>query len=318
VQQYVARRVLQAVPIVMGITVITFALVHAAPGNPFSHLVNPDVSPEAIQEKMEELGLNKPLPVQYFGWLKQLLQGNMGWSIRYSRPVAEMIGEKLGPTLLLTTTAMIVSVLLAIPIGVVSAVRQYSPLDYAVTFAAFVGISIPVFFLALLCVYFFGLVLGLCPTSGMVTPGQPYSFLDVLHHLVLPATVLSAGAIGVAQYVRYARSSMLEVIRQDYIRTARAKGLSERVVVYKHALRNALIPVITMIGINVPFLFSGAIITEAVFTWPGMGTLGWKAVLNRDYPVLMGVNLVFAVMVVAGNLLADLCYALVDPRIRYD
>jgi len=316
VKQYIVRRLLQAIPIILGITVITFCIIHATPGNPFAHLVDPNISPDAIQQKLEQFGLNKPLPVQYYDWLKEMGRGNMGFSIRFQRPVLEMILERMPATLALTLSALIFALIFAIPIGIISATRQYSVLDYSVTVFAFMGISVPVFFAALIGIYMFSLRLDIFPTGGMVTAGEPFAWGDFAHHLILPMIVL--GLLQLASFMRYTRSSMLEVIRQDYIRTARAKGLAERVVIYKHALRNALIPVITMLGLSLPSLFSGAVVTETVFCWPGMGKMMVNAVWTRDYPLLMGLNLFMAVLTLFGNLLADVSYALVDPRIRYD
>jgi peptide/nickel transport system permease protein len=252
--------------------------------------------------------------LQYVKWLGELSHGNLGYSFTNRRPVTERIGERLGPTLTLTLSALLLSYIIAIPIGVLSAVRQYSALDYGATIFSFLGISIPSFFFGLVMIYFFALKLGLFPTGGTHTIGAPPSLIDSLEHLILPMIVLSLQNTGVV--MRYTRSGMLEVIHQDYVRTARSKGLGERLVIYRHALRNALIPVITLAGVQFPFLLGGAIITEQIFNWPGMGRLAVEAINQRDYPTIMGINLLAAVMVIIGNLFADVMYGVVDPRIR--
>ncbi|MTI95140.1 MAG: ABC transporter permease [Firmicutes bacterium] len=319
--QYIIRRILQSIPTLLGITVFVFLIINAAPGNPMSHLVDPNMTGEDRANRLEALGYYDPLPVRYATWITEAVQGNLGYSTRYSRPVTQLISTRIVPTFLLTFSSMFISVLIAVPIGVFSSTRQYSKMDYFLTVLAMAGISIPVFFLAILGLRLFAFDLGWVPLGGMVTAGRVHTgffdyALDVLHHLIMPLAVLSAANI--ATYMRYTRSSMLEVVRQDYIRTARAKGLSEKVVIYKHALRNALIPVVTVFGLSLPFLFSGAVITETVFTWPGMGILNVEAVGTRDYPLLMGINLFLAILVLLGNLLADIMYAVVDPRIRYN
>ncbi len=299
----------------LGVSLILFIIVHSTPGDPYAYLFGPDVDPTIKEKKMREMGLLDPLPVQYIRWLKETATGNLGYSLRTQEPVVEMIKRRIPNTLLLTASSFTLGLLIAIPIGITSATKQYSILDYGVTAFAFMGISLPVFFSALLLIYFFAVKWPIFPMNGMVTPGQPFSVADLLWHLVLPAVSLALRDI--ASVARYTRSAMLEVLRQDYVRTARAKGLAERIVIFKHALRNGLIPVITLLGFSLPFLFSGAIITETLFTWPGMGLLSIEAVSRRDYPVLMVVNIFFAALVILGNLVADILYAVVDPRIRY-
>ncbi len=321
-RQYLLRRLLQVIPTLIGTTMIVFILINAAPGDPLSGLIDPTITGEALEQRRQQLGLDRPVHERYIKWVGELvLEGNMGYSTRYRRPVADMISSRIGPTLLLTVPAMLLSLLVAIPIGVFSATRQYSKLDFFFIVLAIAGVSIPVFFLGVVMIKLISFDLRLLPVGGMVTAGVYYESWfhyagDVLKHLILPLFVLSCAQT--ATFVRFTRSSMLEVIRQDYVRTARAKGLSERVVIYKHALRNAIIPVITVLGLSLPVLFSGAVITEAVFSWPGMGTLLILAVQSRDYPLLMGITLLIAFMVILGNLLADIFYAVADPRIRYD
>lgn len=320
-RQYLLRRLFQLIPTLLGASLIIFVIISAAPGNPVSHLIDPTISREALEARQRQLGLDKPLPQRYLIWLSELVQGNMGYSTRYRRPVADLIQSRLGATLLLTLSALITGVVIAVPIGVFSATRQYSRADYLFIILAMAGVSVPVFFLGVAMIKIFAFDLRWFPVGGMFTAGAYHAnyfeyIKDVARHLVLPLSVLACAEV--AMFVRYIRSSMLEVIRQDYVRTARAKGLSERVVIYKHALRNAMIPVITVLGLSLPYLFSGAILTEAVFSWPGMGTLQLIAVSARDYPLIMGICMFLAIMVILGNLLADIFYAVADPRIRYD
>lgn len=318
-RDYVIRRILQAIPVLLGITIITFLLAKAMPGDPFSAMLNPHITAADLQNMRFQHGLLEPLPVQYWNWLVALLHGNMGDSYAFTKPVTQVIADRLPVTLSLDMLALVMSLIVTVPLGVVSALRQYSLLDHTLTLISFVGIATPVFFLALLALKEFALTFTWFPAGGVVTPGAnlpfPQNQLDVLHHLILPALILTFATA--AGFVRYLRSSMLEVIRQDFVRTARSKGLGERVVIYKHALRNAVIPLITLIGLYLPFLFSGGILTETVFTIPGIAYTLYTSIVARDYPVIMGITLFLAIMTVAGNLLADVAYALVDPRIRY-
>ncbi|NOZ27077.1 MAG: ABC transporter permease [Chloroflexi bacterium] len=313
--KYILQRLLVSIPVLFGVTVIAYFIMTLAPGDAVDMLVNPGLSAEDIALKKKALGLDQPAPVQYIKWLKEVAHGNLGYSFTNRQPVTRRIGERIKPTLTLAFSALFLSYLIAIPIGVLSAVRQYSLLDYAATIFSFLGVSIPSFFFGLLMIYIFALKLDLLPTGGTQTIGAPPTWGDRLAHLVLPMIVLSLQNTGVV--MRYTRSSMLDVIHQDYVRTARAKGLHGRVVIFRHALRNALIPVITLAGLQFPFLLGGAIITEQIFNWPGMGRLAVEAINQRDYPTIMGLNLLAAVMVIIGNLLADVFYGIVDPRIRY-
>ncbi len=313
--KYILRRLLVSIPVLLGVTVIAFFIMTLAPGDAVDMLVDPGLSPQDVALKKQALGLDQPIIVQYAKWLGQLAQGNLGYSFSNRRPVTERIGERLGSTLILAFSALFFSYLIAIPIGVLAAVRQYSTWDYIATVFSFLGVSVPSFFFGLLMIFFFALKLDWFPTGGTHTIGASFSLLDRLSHLALPMAVLSLQNTGVV--MRYTRSSMLEVIHQDYIRAAKAKGLGERVVMFRHALRNALIPVITLAGLQFPFLLGGAIITEQIFNWPGMGRLAVEAITQRDYPTIMGINLLAAVMVIFGNLTADVLYGVVDPRIRF-
>jgi len=315
--RYILRRLLTAVPIVLGITLMTFLIINAAPGDPVDLMVDPmsGATRESIQGRREALGLNKPLLVRYVLWLKEAGQGNLGYSLVNQQPVLSRIAHRLLPTIQLTGSALMLGILVGIPLGVMSAVRQHSLLDHLATLLAFLGVSSPTFFLGMGAIYLFSLRLDLFPTAGMQSLGSTFSLSDRLHHLVLPALVLSLNTA--ASLMRHTRSCMLDVIRQDYVRAARAKGLTERRVLLKHALQNALLPVITILGLNVPRLFAGAVITEQIFQWPGIGMLTIQAVASRDYPVLMGVNFFTAILVFVGSLLADICYSFADPRIVY-
>jgi peptide/nickel transport system permease protein len=318
-QRYLLRRLLISVPILLGVSIFSFVFIHLAPGDPVEALIDPvmraDLGPEWVAQRRAELGLNQPLPVRYAIWLGQLAEGNMGFSLISRQPVAAQIQERLGPTLLLMGTSLLVAIVIGIPLGVLSAIRRYSILDYVATIGGFVAISTPSFFLGLGLIYVLSVNLHLLPTSGMFTLGVEPSVPDLVAHLVLPMTVLGLGQT--PQILRYTRSSVLDVLRQEYVTTARSKGLSDGVVMVRHALRNALIPLITVIGLSLPNLLGGAVITEQIFQWPGMGWLAVRAVNGRDYPLLMGVILVTATMVLLSNLLADILYAYADPRIRY-
>lgn len=316
---YIIRRMLQAIPVIIGITILTFAIMQLAPGNPMETMIDPKIPVEDIASAQDKMGLNDPIIVQYFNWLKQILQGNLGYSIKTQQPVLKLIGERLPATLLLTISAFVLSFCIGIPLGVYSATHKYTNSDYSLTVFALFGISIPSFFFGLGLIYLFSIKLGWFPTSGILPVGKELEgialYLAHLKHLVLPAIVLALPNL--ATTMRFTRSSMIDVMHNDYIRTAKAKGVKEKTIRYSHALRNALIPVVTLIGLSIPFLFGGAYITENVFAWPGMGSLGIAAITGREYPIVMGLNLVTSALVLGGNLLADILYALVDPRIRY-
>lgn len=318
-QQYIARRLLILLPVLIGVTIFSYIFINLAPGDPVLAFIDPatagELGPEWVAMRRAQLGLDKPLPVRYALWLREVATGNLGYSLINGTPVKTMIGQRLGPTVLLMGSALLVAIALGVPLGVVSAIRQYSWLDYALTVFGFVTISTPSFFLGLALIYLLAIRLRLLPTSGMYTLGVPLTLGDLAAHLLLPVTVL--GLAQVPQLMRYARSSMLEVTRQDYVTTARAKGLSERRVLLGHAFRNALLPLVTVIGVSLPNLFGGAVITEQIFNWPGMGRLAIQSVNGRDYPLLMGIILVTAILVLVSNLLTDLLYALIDPRIKY-
>lgn len=313
--KYIVKRILIAIPVLIGITIIDYAIMCMA-GSPLEMIQGPRVSEAAVEAKAIALGLDKPFYVQYFVWLGQLLQGNMGYSIKSSQAVSAMIGSHLGPTLLLMGTSLIVGLLIAIPAGIYSAVHQYSAGDYAAVTFSFFGSSIPSFFLALLLIFLFTVKLNWLPSGGMTTLGTDGGFADVVKHMIMPVIVLAISIAG--RNIRYIRSAVLEILQQDYLRTARAKGIGRFVVINKHALRNALVPIVTVIGMEIPVLFGGAVIVEQVFSWPGLGLMTMSAITARDYPVIMGVCLLSAVVVLAANLITDILYALVDPTIQLD
>ena len=315
--RYFTRRLIQAIPLLFGISIISFFTMRMMPGGPMAgYLMNPRVTPADVARLEEAWGLNEPLVTQYIKWLGSMLKGDWGWSYRTGLPVLGTIMLRLPQTLQLMLTSYFLAAIVAIPIGIFSAVYRYSIFDYCATVFAFMGLAIPSFWFAVMMQLVFSVRLGWLPSAGMATIGLEYSLVDRLRHMVMPVFVLAL--IDMASWSRYMRSSMLEVVSQDYIRTARAKGLSHRAVIYKHALKNALIPVATIMGLDLPVFFGGAALTETIFAWPGMGQLFVDSVFSRDYPILMGVLMLTAVLVVIGNLLADLTYGLLDPRIQYD
>lgn len=315
--RYAARRILSALPVLLGISLLSFLIVRLAPGDPVSVLIPPEkATPEAVLRLQNALGLNRPIYVQYWLWLKQVLTGDLGSSFVDGQPVLAKILELLPNTLLLTVASFVAGELIAIVVGVISARRRRSAIDHVTTVVSFFGIAVPPFWLAMMLILAFALKLRWLPSHGLRTMGAPPSALDTARHLVMPVFVLAFGSI--ASTSRYVRSSLVEVLGQDYIRTARAKGLDERAVVYRHGLKNSLLPVITIWGLSMPALVAGAFTIEVVFALPGMGRLLVEAINSRDYPVIMGVNLLASTLTVVFNLAADLLYAVVDPRIKFN
>jgi peptide/nickel transport system permease protein len=305
-------RLLQALVVLLLVSVATFVVIRAAPGLP-EVAADLDIGPEDQARMLASLGLDRPLHEQYLRWLGAVLQGDLGTSLLSGRPVSGMIGQALPASLLLAGSALALAVLVSIPLGIVSAIRRYSPIDYLVTLFSFIGASIPGFWYAILLILLFGVTLGWLPTSGIRPAGREATLIDTVRHLMLPTVVLSTAAM--AQLTRYTRSSVLEVLRRDYMRTARAKGLRERVVIVRHGLRNALFPVVTVMGLLIPVLLGGAAVVELVFAWPGIGRLAIDAALRRDYPIVMGVTLLISAVTVASNLVIDFVYLLLDPRL---
>jgi peptide/nickel transport system permease protein len=310
---FALRRFIQAIVLLFIVSMVTFALIHSAPGGP-AMLSNPDLSRTQIQEMTETLGLNDPLPVQYGRWIGNVMQGDFGVSYNTIAPVTKLLGERLPNTLLLAGTALLISITVAIPLGAYSAVKRNSPIDRLVTSFTFLGISIPVFWLGIMLIVLFSVTLRWLPAGGMSTIGEGFSLQDRVKHLIMPVFVLSMANL--AELTRYTRSGMVTVLNEEYIRTARAKGLGQRNVIIGHALRNAVIPVVTIIGVLLPRAVSGAAITEAVFSWPGMGSLAVEAATTRDYPVVLGTTITVASVVVLSSLITDLAYGYLDPRIR--
>jgi peptide/nickel transport system permease protein len=320
--RYLARRLLQAIPLLIVISLLTFLIVEIAPGDAAQMYIDPNkgTDPAYIEQVRRSLGLDQPVYVRYVGWLGQTLSGDLGFSFRNRRPVVLEIGDRLPNTLLLSGVSLAFSFIIAIPIGVISALKRYTLLDYVLSTVALAGISIPIFWVALLLIQVFAIQLGWLPATGMTDVRANHTgwqaTLDVIRHMILPTITLSLAQI--AGWSRYQRSALLEVLGQDYIRTAQGKGLRERRILLVHALRNSLIPMVTLLGISVPTVVTGAFITETIFGWPGIGRLGVEAVTGRDYPVIMAVTMLSALLIVVGNLLADIAYAWVDPRIRYE
>lgn len=321
--QYLIRRVLQTIPLLLLSSFVIFFLIRLSPGGPLAAAErNPNITPEQLMVLREKYGLDDPLLMQYFKWLRQLSEGDLGQSIKMHRPVSELIAERLPNTLLLVGVSFLVTLALAIPIGIYSAIKQYSLLDYVITTFTFIGQSIPIYWFGLLLILVFYVWLpnpfgegSLFPGGGMYDLDQEHNILNRIWHLILPVTMLSLA--WTAWYSRFLRASMLEVINSDYVRTARAKGLRERMVLFRHALKNAALPLVTLVALDLPALFGGALFTELIFSWPGMGRLFWDSARARDYPILLAIVLINSVLIVFANLLADAGYGFLDPRIRY-
>jgi peptide/nickel transport system permease protein len=317
---YIIRRLILSIPILFGVALISFLLVYLAPGDPLGRFLTPNVRPEVLEHLREIYGLDKPLFEQFVGWITHYVQvwDPLAWgiSITHRRPVLELIMERAPATLLLMGSALALTVVVAVPPGMLAAIRQYSVADKVVTTFATIGYAMPSFVIGTYLLYIGAVWTGIFPFRGMTsslrTAGDP---LDIAWHMVLPVASLAIQSI--AGWSRYVRATMLEVLHQDYIRTAKAKGLGSSRVNFRHALRNALIPVVTLLGLSLPSLIAGAAITEAIFSWPGLGSLGLQAVGERDYPVVMAFVLLGGIAVVVGNLIADILYGVVDPRIKY-
>jgi len=321
VTKYVVRRLLLALPMLICITIVTFTIVNLAPGDPITAMIDPlemrQMTKEDVEARRAELGLNQPLPLRYLLWLGQAARGNLGYSIQERRPVGEMIVEKLPASMALSVPSIALAMSFGVALGVLSALRQYSAFDYAMTVGAFFGVSVPAFFFAFMGMYVFGVKLAWLPIFGMWTPGLPTAInLDLLRHAIMPVTALVIAHL--AAYIRYARAATLDALAGDFVVTARSKGISEAAVLQFHVFRNALLPLVTIAGLSLPGLIAGSFVIETIFSWPGIGLMGYTAILQRDYPLQMGIALLSAVAVLLANLLTDIAYALVDPRIRYD
>lgn len=310
--RYLIFRVLQALVVLLGVSVVVFAMLHILPGGPARAVLGPKATPVAIHTFEREYGLLKPLPVQYFDWLGQVVRGNLGFSYKLNQSVDTLLAANLPRTMALVGTAAVLAVMIALPLGVYQAVRRNKPDDYVLTGASFIFYSMPTFLLGLIMILLFTTVLGWFPANG---PSGQVPLWDQLSNMVLPVATLCL--VTIALFSRYMRSATLENLVQDYVRTAQSKGVSPRRILYVHVLRNALLPIVTLIGLSLPVILSGALITESLFNYPGIGYLFWQAAQSDDFPVEIGVTLVVAVGVVVGSLLADILYAMLDPRVRY-
>jgi peptide/nickel transport system permease protein len=321
VQGYIARRLIGVIPMVLLVSVVLFFAMRLVPGGPLAVYTRGNVDPAAIEVLREKLGLDRPLWEQYLTWLGSAVRLDLGYSFRTNRPVLEEILARVPATFLLMGLTFVVVVIVAILVGTYSARRQHSRGDVAMTTLSFVGAAMPVYWLGMMLVLLNATIRNpasgrpFLPIGGIVTPGRPFDIADVAAHMVLPVLCLGLG--WVSWYSRYVRSSMLDVIHLDYIRTARAKGLRERAVIYRHALKNASLPLITLIALDLPYLFAGALFVEIIFSWPGLGNFFYFAAVNRDYSIMMGIVVLIALFVIIGNLIADVAYSYLDPRIRY-
>ncbi|QGG57632.1 ABC transporter permease [Paenibacillus sp. FSL W8-1187] len=312
--EYMIRRTLQSVVVLFLISIFTFGLIHAAPGGPTQIFLSPGLSPEAGQIRAEQLGLNDSLPEQYFRWLGNILTGDLGSTFKNNIPVGDILWPTVKNSVILMGATWIMTLLIAIPWGIYNSTKEYGLSDQSASFISYVGFAMPTFWFGIILQSYVSIKLDLLPLSDMYTIGKEGNIPDLLMHMVLPVSVLTI--VSLAGYLKYSRSSMLEVLQQDYIRTARAKGVKENKVIFRHALRNALIPLITLVGLDLPMLVGGAAVAEAVFNWPGMGQLFVQMAVAREYSVLMAITLLGAVFVVIGNLIADILYAAADPRVQ--
>jgi peptide/nickel transport system permease protein len=323
VGRFILRRVIQMIPLMIGITMITFLLANAVPGSPVANIAfNPNIRQEDVRRIEEQLGLNEPLHIRYFVWVSNLARGDFGLSLLNQRSVLDTILERLPNTLLLTGTALLLSLIFSIPVGVYSAVRRNSAFDNAATAASVAGFSMPTFWLGLMMILIFAVKARewgwpiTFPAGGAYDVRDGGGFWDRMHHLILPAVTLAF--VQTAAWTRYIRSQMLEVLNQDYMRTATAKGLRARIVIFRHGLRNAILPLVTLLGIAIPDLFGGSLIIEQIFNWPGIGRLAFNSAIGKDYTMVMGIVVFVGFLVILGNLVADVVYGLLDPRIRLD
>lgn len=331
--QYIARRLLALIPVLLGVSILVFSLIRMIPGDPVTVMLGERARPADIERVREEMGFNRPIYIQYIEWMRRILRGDLGTSIINRTPVMDELRQRLPATIEIVIASMLIGVSIGVSIGIISALRRNSWIDILSMFGALVGVSMPIYWLALVLIYALAVNRNIFPPSARLDAdltvvrhtgfmlidtlisGNPRLFLNAVWHLILPATVLSTTIMPIL--ARLTRSSMLEVLRQDYVRTARAKGLQERVVVFRHALKNALLPVVTVIGLQLGSLLGGALLTETIFSWPGMGLWTYRAILSRDYPIVQGAVLVSATIYVFVNLIVDISYAYLDPRIRY-
>jgi len=315
--KYIIKRLLQAIPLLIGVSIIAFSIMHLAPGGPLSvYTLNPSITAQDIDKIKVILGLDQPVHIQYLKWAKGMFTGNWGTTFFGGRPVFDVIVERIPATFLLMGSAMSIAIIIGMFTGILGAFRRYSVFDYLATTGAMVALSFPTFWFGLMAIYIFSLKLGWFPSGGMFTLGGEEDVFDLLRHLVLPTFVLAL--VLVAQWSRYTRSSFLEVIHQDYIRTAKAKGIKGSKILFRHALPNAVAPLIALAGVQLPWLFSGALVAETIFGWPGMGRLFVDSLTMKEYPILMGMVMFTAIAVIIGNLIADILNAVLDPRIALE
>lgn len=313
---YLTRRLLQSIPLLLGVSLLTFIIVQLMPGGVMGAYGAQAGTGEDLARIQEQLGLNKPLYEQYLSWLGRFLLGDWGRTLVSKQPVQPLIFDALPRTMLLIGASLVIGLGAGIFFGVIGAIKRYSIIDMAVTTFSFIGLSTPIFWSGLLLILIFSVRLGWLPGGGMYTVGQDYSFGDRVRHLILPVAAIALPLAG--EYTRYVRSGLLEVLNQDYILTAHAKGLHPRTVMVRHALRNALIPLVTILGLQLPWMIGGFVVAESIFSWPGMGRLLWQSAQERDYPMMMGITLLIAAAVLFFNLAADVLYAVLDPRIAYE
>lgn len=314
---HILKRIGISLIVLLGVSIIVFVFIQKQPGNPYLNMINPNMTAEETNQMLTNLGYFDPIHIKFFKWVKMVSKGDLGYSIQYGQPVNNLIRSRIGNTFILALVSTAISTSIAIPFGIISAYKKGELIDLTLTIISFIGVSIPSFFLGLLLIKVFSFDLALLPISGMKTIGKDYVgmeyMIDVIKHMILPVFVLSF--INIASLMRHTRSSMLSVIKEDYIRTAIAKGLSRKKAIFVHGFRNALITIITLLSLQIPSLFSGALITETIFVWPGIGRLNYDAVLSRDYPVVMGILLITAIIILLSNLIADILYVIIDPRI---
>ena len=312
-RKYVFKRLLQMIPVVVLVSILSFLIIHFAPGDPINSYIKPDMSEMEIEELRIELGLNGTIVEQYFSWLKNILKGNMGYSLINHRSVANQIFEKLPSTILLMGISFVLSIVISIPLGLISGYNKNKFWDKIISFISYIGISVPAFWFGLVLIIIFSLKLKVLPSNGMRTVGVN-SVIDIIRHLVLPSIVLSVG--NTAVFTRYIRANTIRQLEEDYVMTAKSKGIERYKILKNHVLKNCLLPIITIAGMNIASLVTGSFIIESVFGWPGMGTLGMSAINSRDYPMIMGFTMLSCLILIIGNFIADLLYGIADPRIK--
>lgn len=315
--KYLLNRLITSIPLLLGVSIILFALIHLAPGGPTAaYALSPNMDLQQLKEIEKSLGLNDPVYIQYFKWLKGIITGNWGFSYIDGRPVTQVVFEKLPNTLQLTIAALMIAIVIGVPIGIFTATRAGKGIRYLVNLVSMAAVSLPTFWVGLMVILVFAGQLRWIPSGGMFTIGSDATLMDRLWHLIAPALVLATARI--AEWMRYTHSNMVEIMIQDYIRVARSKGMRERVIIIRHAIPNLSVTLATLLGLSLPSLVAGALITEEVFSWPGNGRLLVQSLIQRDYPVVMGSMMLIALLVVAGNLLSDILYGFIDPRVRFD